>query len=72
MQIISGAAADCRERARVMRLRALIEPNPESRADFEDMERRWLNLAQSFEFAEKISGYLEWQAQRLRPVDCEQ
>jgi hypothetical protein len=45
-------ADECRQRAE----KAFIE---KSRQEFLDMERRWLSLAHSYEFAEQLSNYVE-------------
>ena len=40
-------------------LAALLPPweQPELRQDFLDMERRWLSLARSYEFAERLASF---------------
>jgi hypothetical protein len=56
---LAGQAQYCRKRAarcRELRLR--------------DMEQHWLELAESYELAEKISGFLQWNAQRLAPPEA--
>jgi len=45
-----GLARDCRERAE----RAL---DPATKNDLLDQERRWLSLAHSYEFAERLSDF---------------
>jgi len=34
------------------------------------MANHWLKLADNFCFAERISGYLQWDAQRLKPPEA--
>jgi hypothetical protein len=34
------------------------------------MELHWLHLAESYELAEKVSGFLQWNAQRLAPPEA--
>ena len=56
MMRITGQAAYCRKcaaRCRRLGLRA--------------MERHWLKLAEMYELAEEVSGYIQWQAQRVAP-----
>ena len=68
MRRISGQAAYCLNRAASCRKLASDERyDTAARADFCDMERRWLALAQSYSLAEEISGYIEWQSQRVEP-----
>jgi hypothetical protein len=31
------------------------------------MASRWFTLAQSYKLAEEVSGFLQWDAQRLKP-----
>lgn len=35
------------------------------RGHFAEMAEHWSALAQSYQLAEEISGYIEWQARRL-------
>jgi len=65
---INGQAAVCAQRAETCRKLA-DDPTYDalSRWDFQDMEVRWRALAESFNTAEQISGFLQWQAQRIEP-----
>lgn len=56
MMKITGQAAYCRKRAARCRRQRLHE-----------LEHQWLQLAEAFELAEEISGYIEWQAERVAP-----
>jgi len=38
-----------------------------TRREYRLLEESWLRLAESYQFAERISGYLEWQSKRLEP-----
>ena len=68
MKRISGQAAYCLNRAASCRKLAKDERyNAAARNDFRDMEQRWLTLAQSYGLAEEISGYIQWQANRVDP-----
>ena len=53
----------CYERALAARARALETDDPLDRNDFFAFERNWLNLAQSYEFSERLTKFL----QRARP-----
>jgi hypothetical protein len=41
--------------------RPKAEPNPELRDDFLNWERRWLILARSYEFSERLSAFTKAQ-----------
>ena len=65
---ISGQADFCREQAR--RCEELADDptyDAITRRDLLAMKERWEMLARSFDVALEISGYLEWQAQRVEP-----
>jgi hypothetical protein len=65
---ITGQASYCAERAETCRQLANdITYDATSRADFREMELRWLRLAQSYDLIEELSGYLQWQCQRIDP-----
>lgn len=65
---ISGQAAHCLERAASC---LELSKNPTFDAvtsrDLLEMHERWKMLARSYELASEISGYIEWQAQRVDP-----
>jgi hypothetical protein len=56
MLLIDGQAAYCRAEAARCRKRGLC-----------DLARHWLKLAETYELAERVSGYIEWQARRVEP-----
>jgi hypothetical protein len=39
--------------------------DPRTKREYELLEQNYLKLAESFQLAERISGYLEWQSKRL-------
>jgi len=41
--------------------------DPVLRKDFAVLVESWRRLAASYEFAGRVSGFLEWQAKRLSP-----
>lgn len=55
------------EEAILARFKAKIALSPQIRQEYEQLEQRWLQLAQTLQFATSISGFLEWRAQRLDP-----
>jgi len=57
----------CREEAAMARLRSVAAPTEQMRQEYLRLEEQWLQLADSLDFATKISGYLQWTSQRLDP-----
>jgi hypothetical protein len=56
MMKITGQAQYCRRRAaRCRRLRLY------------DLENEWLQIAEAYDLAEQVSGFIQWQAQRVAP-----
>jgi hypothetical protein len=49
--------AECYRHARECRERAERVPDPATKNDFFDQERRWLSMAHSYEFAERLSDF---------------
>lgn len=65
---ITGQAAVCFERAETCRQLANdYSYDAVSRHDFSEMAIRWLALAKSYQMAEELSGYIQWQANRVDP-----
>lgn len=58
LQSVSADIALCHRHAEEARRKALDATDPDIRADFLDIERRWLALAQSYEFAERLGRVL--------------
>lgn len=58
---------DCHEHATLARFRAITAKDPVTQKDYWRLEQSWLKLADSLEFAERVSGFLQWNAQRLQP-----
>jgi hypothetical protein len=42
---------------RIARGKAASQTDPQTKADFLDLERRWLLLAQSYEFTERLHDF---------------
>ena len=59
LQDVSDSIRDCYERAERCRRKADELSNPDARESFLHMERRWLDLARSFEFSERLSRYCD-------------
>jgi hypothetical protein len=55
---LSGEIVECYQHAEGCARRAESEPDPGLRQDFLDMERRWLFLARSYEFTERLERLL--------------
>jgi hypothetical protein len=64
---ITDQARYALERAERCRHIHRLAGDPQTRREYEKLEQGWLRLAESFQFAEQISGYLEWQSKRLEP-----
>jgi hypothetical protein len=63
---LSKEARDCRARAERCGRRATAERDPQARLDFLDVERRWLKLARSYEFAERLDAFSKATRSRSR------
>lgn len=59
LQDVSNSIRDCYERAERCRRKAMDLTDPEAKNSFLGMERRWLDLARSFEFSERLSRYCD-------------
>lgn len=57
LQKLSEEIADCYRHASHCRERAKEALDPATKRDFLDMEWRWLSLARSYEFAERLSDF---------------
>jgi hypothetical protein len=59
LQNLSKEIRECYRRAEQCKRLAGAAMTPEAKADFLDMECRWLSLAHSYEFAERLSTFTE-------------
>jgi hypothetical protein len=57
LQNLTEEIAECYHCASQCRERAALADNPDTKQEYLDMERRWLNLARSYEFAERLSDF---------------
>jgi hypothetical protein len=55
LQKLTEEIAECYAQASHCRERAKQALDPSIKRDFLDMERRWLSLARSYEFAERLN-----------------
>jgi hypothetical protein len=56
---LKNEMAECYQRALECRRWADESSDPDSKQDFRDMERRWIQLAHNYEFAERLSNFTE-------------
>jgi hypothetical protein len=63
---LSDQIARCLEEAELARFRAAVAATEEERQNCLRREENWQVLAQSFQLCERVSGWLEWQTERLR------
>ena len=69
LKAVNPKARYCYERACEARERALQASNPLVRDDFFAAEKRWLRLAESYEFSGRLSHYLaQWPQSPMHPV----
>jgi hypothetical protein len=66
---LTGQADYCRERALESYVRAGRCQDEKLRSEYGQIARRWHALVRSFELAEQVSGFLDWNAKRLEPPD---
>jgi hypothetical protein len=59
IQKLTDEIAECYGHARACRERAERVLDPATKNDFLDQERRWLSMAHSYEFAERLSAFTE-------------
>jgi hypothetical protein len=59
LQNLSREIRECHQRAVECRRLAEAAKTEAGKADFVDMEQRWLTLARSYEFTERLSSFTE-------------
>ena len=57
LQKLTNEIAECYRRAHESREAAKRTSDPSLKQDLLDMERRWISLAHSYEFAERLSNF---------------
>ena len=55
---------ECLRRAEESAERAKREPNPDIQRDFLEMEGRWLRLASSYQFLERLGSFTSYNNQK--------
>jgi hypothetical protein len=66
VQKISARVADCYKRAAESRVRAAAAADDTDKAEYLNIERRWLMLARSYELSERVTGLNEEVRRGLR------
>jgi hypothetical protein len=61
---LSEQIKDCYAHAEECARKAAAQSNPRLKQDFLDMEQRWLSLAQSYEFSERLGDFSDSRASR--------
>ena len=54
---LSEQVRDCLQHAQDCARQAAAQTDPKLKADFLDLERRWLHLARSYEFTERLDDF---------------
>ena len=54
---LTNEISECYRRAEEARQRAMASTDAATKVDYLDMERRWLFLARSYEFSERLSSF---------------
>jgi hypothetical protein len=67
LQKLKTEIAECYQHAPECRRRADESSDPATKQDFLEMERRWIQLAHSYEFAERLSNFPEPFSRRQSP-----
>jgi hypothetical protein len=68
LQKLSKDICVCYQRAEQCRRAAETAHSPSAQDDFLNMEQRWLSLAHSYEFAERLSDFTEPSRRRRHAV----
>jgi hypothetical protein len=67
-RILSDKILECEWQAEQYRLQAEEVTDPVLRAELSELEKRWLYLARSYEFTERVARTLErWQGEVVQP-----
>ncbi len=67
MERVTGAAEEATAEALMSHFRAQYAPTTELREQHQRMAKGWRALAQHYREVERLSGYIQWQAQRVDP-----
>jgi hypothetical protein len=67
-RILSDKILECEWQAEQYRLQAEEVTDPVLRAELSELEKRWLYLARSYEFTERVARTLKrWQGEVVQP-----
>lgn len=66
MHCITSAKTECAEEACVSQVLAAVAATPDLRREHARIAERWRALAAAYDQAQRVSGYIEWAAKRLR------
>ena len=67
MARLSDQIVVCRTQATLAGIKAVTAVTPQLQREYRALQRHWLRLRSTLEFAQQIDGYLQWTAQRLTP-----
>ena len=64
---IDDEIAAAQEHADLARVRAILASSDIVKRDYLHLEQHWLRLADGLDFARRVSGFLQWNSQRVQP-----
>jgi hypothetical protein len=67
LKSLSEEIRECYRRAEDCARKAAAETDPKLKADFLDLERRWVLLAQSHEFTERLNDFSDETKRNVLP-----
>lgn len=67
---LTGQADHCRQLATRFRREAKTLKDPIFRNQMLRLAKHWAELAESYDLAEDVSGFLQWDARRLLPPEA--
>jgi hypothetical protein len=68
---VSEEIRNCYRRAEECARKAAAQTEPTLKADFVAMERRWLRLARSYEFTERLTDFSDKRASKAATIGAE-
>lgn len=63
---LSGDIRECLQHAEDCARKAAAQTDPKVKQDFLDLEQRWLSLARSYEFTERIGDFSQRDEAKVR------
>jgi hypothetical protein len=67
MARLSDQIVVCRTQATLAGIKAVTAASPQLQREYQALQRHWLRLGSTLEFAQQIDGYLQWTARGLDP-----